>query len=177
MATFTGWNRQEMLLALERANKHFRDNLNIHDLAFVKVMQRGEYKAFSVFTCTLTARTGRRLRMCDLKAEYPETLKKFAEEKELLPDFLYPAGCTVSYGWRGEKPKGVAWGCWHAHGQFYRELFKLNPHGRIITGIAKYETERGFNNAFPRTANQSKGGMCMADRCSCDDHGIGDEWT
>jgi len=176
MATFTGWTRDEMMLALERANAHFKGNLSIHDLKFEKILERGEYKGNSVFSCTLTTLTGRRLTKRELFANYPETLRNFEERKELMPDYLYPAGCTVSHTWRGDKPKGVAWGCWHAHGQFYRELFKLNPHGRIKTGIAYYKGETGFNYEFPRTGDMTKGNVCMSDRCSCDDHDIGGEW-
>jgi hypothetical protein len=173
MAKFTGWTIQEIRTAFDKANAHFQGNLCIRDLTWDKTMKRsGEHRC----SCTLTALSARRLRISELRANYPETLKKYYEAKELLPDFLYPAGCTVRYGWRNEKPKGVAWGCWHAHGQFYRELFKINPKGHIMTSIAIYNTEEGFNCEFPRTGDMTNGTVCLADSCSCNEHDIGMEW-
>ena len=173
MAEYTGWTETEIRLALERANAHFKGNLRLSGLAFIKRMKRSGEPRYSA--CLVT-RGARRLTMCDLRTNYPETLRNFEERRELLPDFLYPAGSTVSFHCPGVAPKGVAWGCWHAHGQFYRELFRINPDGHIKTSIARYNGVKGFEYEFPHTGDMRKGHQCMADRCSCDEHDIGDEW-
>jgi hypothetical protein len=175
MALFIGWTQRELYLALERANMHFGKNLCFDNDPTPQNQKDDRYRAI------LRVWNATRLRKKDL-SNYPETLKKYEEANELLPDFLYPYGCTVSWnrGWNSE-PRGIAtMACWHAHGRFYRELFKINPNGQIRTALASYNGERGFNDKFPRTKYAQKGSKmapeAMSERCCCEHHGIGDGW-
>jgi hypothetical protein len=95
-----------------------------------------------------------------------------------MPDYIYPAGCKVRWerGWvlrpsEIDRPHGIASACWHAGGKFFRELFNLNPNGKIITALARYDGMSGFNDNFPATAAQNVGSQICpvytSDACAC----------
>lgn len=68
----------------------------------------------------------------------------------------------------------IASACWHAHRDFMREVFAINPDARIRTALADYRGEDNFELKFPSTAYG--GGMAGAaniesigDACNCDE--------
>jgi hypothetical protein len=174
MALFIGWTKEELYLALDRANYYFNGNL-CFDYVEAKNQKDDRYRL------RLLVKEASRLKKKDL-VRYPKTVQKYQDAGELLPDYLYPYGCKVNWnrGWTSGPPRGIASACWHASGQFYRELFRINPNGKIRTSLASYNGEDGFNRTFWSTENKNVGNMMnhisYADSCCCDMHGIGDEW-
>ena len=167
MATFNGWTEEELYLALERANVQFHGNL-CFNYRPERIGRRYNFRLIVVMSS--------RLKRKDLK-DYPHLAEKY--EDELMPDYIYPRGCKV--GWPASyrpKPRGIATACWHASGVFYRELFKINPKGKIKTVLAYYVGEVGFDEKYPSTAHQNVGSMMspayMPDQCCCEMHDIGD---
>lgn len=71
--------------------------------------------------------------------------------------------------------------CWHVHRDVLRELFKINPNARVVSGLGKivdgkfkhtvYKGSKGFENDFPGTAWINVGSaMCPAyigQLCDC----------
>jgi hypothetical protein len=71
--------------------------------------------------------------------------------------------------WSGRRIKAA---CWHAYRDVMIEVFNINPSARIYTGMAKYKGIDGFNENYPRTADQNIGSMMspayMPDLCECE---------
>jgi hypothetical protein len=68
----------------------------------------------------------------------------------------------------------IASACWHAHRDFMREVFTINPSAKIKTALATYDGKRDFERKFPRTAETY--GMAgpapiegIGDACNCDE--------
>jgi hypothetical protein len=164
MATFRGWTEKEIRLAVERAGKHFHDNLCLAEMPEAK--GRG-------FKARIRVKSGARLKKKDLKT-YAKLIDRVFKNR-LIPDHLYPPGASVN--WSGPRSKGAA-ACWHAYGRFFRELFKINPDGVIKTMLADYIGEDGFEDNYPQTADDRVGSRAepryRGDACCCDRYEIGD---
>lgn len=96
-----------------------------------------------------------------------------------VDDWDYPPGCKVSRSGPGGRTRGVAAACWHAHGTLYRELFRINPEGKIDTALATYNGEEEFDEKYPMTSNgnpnnRSFAAWMSADDCLCEYNGYGD---
>lgn len=52
--------------------------------------------------------------------------------------------------------------CWHAHRDFLRAVFDLNPAARIKTAFATYNSQEHFEQTFRATQQPE-------DRCSCEE--------
>lgn len=78
-------------------------------------------------------------------------------------------------GWGyNPKPRRIGSACWHAHRDFFKEIFKINPDAEIHTALAKYKGIEDFEDKFPATAYG--GGMAgpamvqgIGDACNCDE--------
>jgi hypothetical protein len=73
-----------------------------------------------------------------------------------------------------ENPRRIGSACWHAHRDFFRAIFDINPDAEIHTALAKYKGRDDFERKYPATAYG--GGMAGAapvgmfgDACNCDE--------
>lgn len=63
--------------------------------------------------------------------------------------------------------------CWHAYRDVLRALFVINPEAVITTKMAQYRGIEGFEENYPRTADQNIGSLFapayMPELCDCSD--------
>jgi len=102
----------------------------------------------------------------------PDSASKRKKEDE-----LYPAGVLVrsTFSGAGTGRRRAYAACYHAHGHFMRALFDMNPNGRIVTAVARYNGMEGFNEHAPEVAYIEKGSVMQPEQyrhlCDCIEHG------
>ena len=69
-------------------------------------------------------------------------------------------------GRRGFSGKRVAAACWHVHGHFFEELFKINSEAWISSGGSKITKERG--NWQDRNIGSMIKPLYYSEACDCD---------
>lgn len=74
-------------------------------------------------------------------------------------------------GRRGHTGRRIAACCWHGHFSVMDELFKLNPHAKIISCRATYDGKADFERKFEATGDANIGSMMVPlrfrDACDC----------
>jgi len=100
-----------------------------------------------------------------------------AASKRKKADDLYPAGVLVrsTFSGKGTGRRRAYAACYHAHGHFMRALFDMNPNGRIVTEVARYNGMEGFNENAPVVGYMNRGSSAQPEQyrelCDCYEHG------
>jgi hypothetical protein len=67
------------------------------------------------------------------------------------------------------KQSNFRWACWHVHGYFFEELFKINPKAKVYSGGKKITVDEGN---WEDWVISSFHGMRSSDLCNCKKEGI-----
>ena len=161
-----GWAEAQIHQAAADMSKKVENEFELWDLSCIAQNSR---RGGSTFQFILRPKNSARRLAGDRNQPIP--FKDLGHSK----DDIYPQCVVVKQN--GERRKGVAAPCWHGFGHFFRALFNLNPNGKIVTGIATYDGEDGFNREAPYT-DRNVGSMFSpqqySDCCDCDEWGLED---
>lgn len=72
---------------------------------------------------------------------------------------------------RSREGRRIAAACWHAHRDWMKALFELEPNTRITSAIADYNGKNDFENKYPETGNKNIGSIMFPflffEACEC----------
>jgi hypothetical protein len=97
-------------------------------------------------------------------------LKNVRTDRGGNPQFTLTVKSSHAQGSRLGRPSGytkegkpkqrhIKSACWHAHRDFLRALFLLEPKATVTTALARYEGLQGFESKYPATGTGNVGSL------------------
>ena len=99
----------------------------------------------------------------------------FKRDPDQVGNFLHFTLTVINSAGPGAKrsPRGrrIAALCWHGHRDIMRAIFNAFPDSLLITALARYEGQKGFEHNFPKTGFTNIGSIAepfaFRNACEC----------